>query len=154
MRIAFVLTLLIAAIGFGVFLLRPADTTTYIQPTHTLTIAGVSVPVALARTSAERTQGLSGITNLRGTEGMFFVFEEDGRHGFWMKDMLFPIDILWLSFEGRVVHIERMVQPSSYPEALVSPVSARYVLEVPSGFSDVHGIKIGDSATLSGNTPL
>ncbi len=129
----------------------PGQEGVFLTPSAVLALGGQSLSIALADTPTLRAQGLSGVTALRENEGMLFVFEEDGRHGFWMKDMLFPIDILWLSFEGEVLHIKKAAEPSSYPEAFVSPVPARYVLEVSSGWSDTRGIKIGDRATLPQN---
>ncbi|MFZ2556208.1 MAG: DUF192 domain-containing protein [Minisyncoccia bacterium] len=104
--------------------------------------------IQVVDSEATRQRGLSGIPDLAPDQGMLFVFEEDGMYSFWMHDMLFSIDILWLAADGRVVHIEKDLSPESYPQSFTSHSPARYVLEVPAGFSDKHGIIIGSSASL------
>ena len=119
-----------------------------LQTIVTLSIDGTSVRVAIADTPALRERGLSGYAPLEADEGMLFVFEEDGRHSFWMKDMLFAIDMLWLDAEGRVVHLEKGVSPDTFPTAFTPDAPARYVLEVPAGFCDTHDIRVGSTAIL------
>jgi len=79
---------------------------------------------------------------------MLFVFPEDGVYRFWMKDMRFSIDIIWLSDSGEVLHIEHSLAPSTYPNSYGPTTSARYVLEVPAGFAVFHNLHIGDRVTL------
>ena len=114
-------------------------------------LGGQEISVSVADTANERTQGLSGRESLESNEGMLFMFPEEGMYSFWMKDMRFSIDMLWISSQGDVVHLEHGVSPASYPTAFSSSVPAQYVLEVPAGFSNTHGIKIGDRATLPEN---
>jgi hypothetical protein len=64
---------------------------------------------------------------------MLFVFEKPGRYGFWMPDMHYPIDILWLDDQYSVVAAARSVAPESYPDTFMPPVPARYVLETSPG---------------------
>ncbi len=106
-------------------------------------VDNIPVEVTVADTVAERTQGLSGRQPLAENEGMFFIFDEADRYGFWMKDMKFAIDIIWLSDEGFVVHIHENVTPGSYPQVFQPDVPVRYVLEVRSGFVYEHGIALG-----------
>ena len=66
---------------------------------------------------------------------MLFVFKRSGRHGFWMKDMNFPIDILWLR-NGRVVYVAENVPPPSSgetPVPITPAKSANLVLELEAG---------------------
>ncbi len=118
----------------------------FITPTSEITIDGIQVRIALADTSPLRALGLSGVQQLKEGEVMLFVFEEEGMHSFWMKDMLFSIDMLWISSNGRVVFIEKSVTPESYPKAFISNTPAQYVLEVGAGFSEKYGIEVGDRA--------
>lgn len=111
-------------------------------------IGGVEVSVTVASTPDARSQGLSGRSGLAQNEGMLFVFPEDGLYSFWMKDMRFSIDILWLSGDGTVVHIEENVDPGSYPATYTSTTPARYVLEVPAGFVKARNIAAGSRAEL------
>lgn len=89
-------------------------------------------------------KGLSGRKSLAEKEGMLFVFTRLGKHEFWMKDMNFSIDIIWFNEEGKIVHIERSVSPSTYPRVFAPQSDALYVLEINSGLSDKIGLKMGD----------
>ncbi len=106
----------------------------------------VRVGVEVADNPLARTQGLSGRESLQEGEGLLFVFDRPGRHSFWMKDMNFPIDIIWLEGDGDVVHIEKDVRPDSYPQTFTPRLPARYVLEVNAGFTENQNIKVGDKA--------
>ena len=125
---------------------RPLQT---LHPTQTISIAGMSVHVAIANTEAAREQGLSGISGLAGDQGMLFVFEKDGMYSFWMKDMLFSIDMLWISSDGRVVYIVPSASPATYPHAFTPHTLAKYVLEVPAGFATQHKIGVGSKLQFS-----
>ena len=56
-------------------------------------------------------KGLAVKDQLKENEAMFFVFDKPEKHSFWMKDMNFPIDIIWLDSTDKVVHIEQNLQP-------------------------------------------
>lgn len=117
-------------------------------PTYSVTIGGSIVRTVIADSPAERERGLSGRRGLAPDEGMLFVFPQTGRYSFWMKDMLFPIDIVWISETGMIVDIASSVAPETYPSAFTSQGPARYVLELPAGFTTVHHVRIGDYTEL------
>ena len=98
--------------------------------TSVVTVAGVDYRVRVVDTPKERTRGLSGTTTLAPNEGMLFVFEEVGLHGFWMKDMNYAIDILWLNDELKPVGVTKNISPDSFPTIFYPPVPVRYVLEI------------------------
>jgi uncharacterized membrane protein (UPF0127 family) len=84
--------------------------------------------------SAEALQhGLSGRTSMPQDQGMLFIFDHSAKHCFWMKDMHFPLDILWMDGNKTVVHVETNVQPDSYPQSFCPDQNARYVLELNAG---------------------
>ncbi len=114
----------------------------------TLLVGGQTIHVSIADTKQAREEGLSGHTRLAADEGMLFVFETDGTYAFWMKDMRFSIDILWLSAEGRVVYMAENIAPDTYPQTFKSETPARYVIELPAGYSDDHGVRVGDIVRL------
>jgi uncharacterized membrane protein (UPF0127 family) len=120
------------------------------QPTQntdaakTMTISGRIYNVIYANTEKLRVQGLSYRTSLAQNSIMFFVFDTEDRWGIWMKDMHFPLDILWLDKNYKVVHIVKNALPESYPEVYEPSVPARYVIEANIGFADQNNIKIGD----------
>lgn len=72
--------------------------------------------VTVLERQGERERGLSGRESLAPTEGMLFVFPESGYHAFWMKDMQFPIDIIWVAADGTIVDIAPVVRPETYPK--------------------------------------
>lgn len=79
---------------------------------------------------------------------MLFIFEENGVYPFWMKNVSFPIDILWLDDQKTVVHVGEDVPPCrEAPCPVYSPgVPARYVLEVPAGDAKRYGLRSGLTA--------
>jgi uncharacterized membrane protein (UPF0127 family) len=117
-------------------------------PLPTVLLDGQTISVSIADTEATRERGLGGRSGLADHEGMLFVFPQDGYYAFWMKDMEFSIDMVWLSAQGKVVFIEQNVAPSTYPNAFQPTSPARYVIELPAGFVQQYNIKIGDSAVL------
>ena len=82
------------------------------------------------------------------TDGMLFVFATNERHGLWMKDMLFAIDIIWIDESLTVVGIERGVSPDTYPRTFRPPVPVRYAIETSSGYTDFYGISVGKKVRL------
>ena len=106
--------------------------------------------VTLAANAADRRKGLSGTPSLREREGKLFVFPRSDTYGFWMKDMNYPIDIIWFDADGYVVHIESNVSPETYPQTLSPKSEARYVLEIAAGKSAEYGIDIGTPLKFSG----
>ncbi|MES3004493.1 MAG: DUF192 domain-containing protein [Patescibacteria group bacterium] len=111
-------------------------------------VGGKTFLVKTADTDDERMLGLSGTKKLSTREGMFFVFSRDARHSFWMKDMLFSIDIIWIDKNFEIVHIERDVNPETFPKVFGGEVESRYVLEILSGQAEQLNLKIGDSVTF------
>ena len=110
---------------------------------RTVHLDGRPLNVTIADTPAAQESGLGGKSGLSPDEGMLFVFPKDGEYGFWMKDMRFAIDIIWLSADGTVVYIEKNVSPSTYPDVFKPREVARYVLELPAGYTDVYTVRPG-----------
>ncbi len=114
---------------------------------NALTVGAAVLQVEIAQTAEQKITGLSHRPSLAEGRGMLFIFDTDDTHGIWMKDMRFPIDIIWIDAAMKVVHIEKSVAPNTYPEVFTSPTPARYVLEVPAGYTKGR-IHIGDTVTL------
>ena len=115
---------------------------------RTVELRGQTIHVSIANTPQAHEAGLGGRTGLAPDEGMLFIFREEGKHVFWMKDMSFPIDIVWIASDGRVVYLAQNVSPDTYPMSFVSTAPARYVLELPAGFSSEYAVIIGDIVRL------
>lgn len=102
----------------------------------------------VADTDAKRIAGLSGRANIGEHDGMLFIFPTSARHGIWMKDMHFAIDILWLNGDFRVVHTAARVGPETYPTVFRPARPARFVIELPAGTIDELRIERGDILDL------
>ncbi|MBI5358266.1 DUF192 domain-containing protein [Candidatus Amesbacteria bacterium] len=98
------------------------------------------IEIEIAQNDFEREQGLSGRDGLPTNTGMYFIFEKADRHAFWMKDMKFDLDFIWIQ-NGRVVYLSEHV---SNPATIYPPMPVDRVLEVPSDFVQQNHIAIGD----------
>ena len=99
--------------------------------------------VIVARTDAERELGLGGRDSLSPETGMLFVFDHAEKYGFWMKDMKFAIDIVWLDENLRVVHVENSLLPETYPKIFSPGENSRFVLEVAAGIAQKNNYSDG-----------
>ncbi|PCI18808.1 hypothetical protein COB64_04640 [Candidatus Wolfebacteria bacterium] len=120
--------------------------------TNNIEINGQKFDLTLAISPQDAARGLSGTTSLPINEGMLFVFKVPGTHGFWMKDMNFAIDIIWISGDNKIVHIQHDATPESFPEVFEPNDPAVYVLEINSGLSREHGFEIGTNITFLPNS--
>jgi len=108
-------------------------------------IGGAAVNAEIADTQLKKMRGLMGRSELGEIDGMLFVFDEEGYHGFWMFNTSIPLDIIWINSTKHVVYIEKNAQPCTATNcSTYKPTApAMYVLEVNAGFSDKHNIKVG-----------
>ncbi len=111
-------------------------------------VSGITIYAEVADTPKKREAGLSGHLALAENEGMVFVFETPAKPKFWMKDMSFPIDIIWVSGSGEIISITERAEPESYPLTFSPPDPVKYVLEVPAGFAEKKEVKIGDMMVI------
>ncbi len=108
-----------------------------------------TLDIEIADTKERLEMGLSNRTSLGEKEGMLFVFSSMGEYSFWMKDMNFPLDIVWISDEGRVVSISSDVATSTYPKKIFkNDAYAKYVLEMNAGTARKFGLFLGTSVGL------
>jgi len=100
----------------------------------------------VARTQAEKQQGLSGRNSMPKNHGMIFVYDDSDWRCMWMKDMRFAIDIIWLDDNKQITHVENNVNPDTFPRSFCGKTTAKYVIEVNNediGFSELNvGAKI------------
>jgi uncharacterized membrane protein (UPF0127 family) len=111
-------------------------------------IAEVVVQASVADTLPKRIAGLSGTPYLPAAVVKLFAFNAAGSHSIWMKDMNYSIDIIWVSKEGEIVHIEENISPETFPESFGSPIPAWYVIEAKAGFVEMNQVRVGDPVTL------
>ncbi len=105
-------------------------------------IDGIELTVQVADTDHRRADGLMFQEELPYDEGMLFVFDDSKKRSFWMSNMQFSLDIIWIDSQGNIVHIEKNVPPCNNNEPKTCPrydgegKNAKYILEVTSGFVD------------------
>ena len=107
---------------------------------------GKTIYANLVKTEADRMRGLMFRKTLNEDQGMLFVFVSEGLYSFWMKNMNFAIDILWLDRDKRIIHLEREVPPcEKEPCPSYAPrVPAKYVLELKAGSIEKRKLKLYD----------
>jgi uncharacterized membrane protein (UPF0127 family) len=107
-----------------------------------VTVNGVGLVADIAETGEQRSKGLAIKDSLNEIEGMLFVFSEPRQYAFWMKDMKFPIDIIWLDSNKTVVHVEHSLDPCGPVscETYRPGADSLYVLETVAGFADKYGV--------------
>lgn len=132
-----------SAIGVGVIAVGVFFAWNYFHPStneylpidHVVTIGSKQIQVRIADTETKQVQGLSGFKVLPPDQGMLFLFTKADSYSFWMKDMRFPLDVVWLTRLSnntyRVVGVVLNVGPETYPHAFTSPEPADAFLELP-----------------------
>lgn len=105
--------------------------------------------LAVAATPNQRRRGLSDYDSLDDNEGMLFIYDQPGNYGFWMKDMDFAIDVIWLDEDYEVVTVKRNLSPSSYPNTFYPTKPAKNVIEVASGTAQTLKINPGDRLNVT-----
>ena len=112
--------------------------------------------VDLAVTPAERTQGLSGRPSMAVERGMLFVYEEDGARTFWMPNMHFPLDMVWIRADCTVAGVTADVPnppldtPRDQLELYPSSGLVRFILELNAGQAAMHSIEPGGAVEFDG----
>ncbi len=146
--------LVIVLIGF--FLFRGGKIPNFgFGPNASAKINNKTYKLILAKTTQDQIKGLSGRDNLPKDTGMLFVFKDKGIYPFWMKNMKFPIDIIFLD-DNEITDVFENAQIPSAGQADADLQKYRpsqdvnYVLELNANESSAQGIKKGDKITLTG----
>jgi uncharacterized membrane protein (UPF0127 family) len=147
-KIKIVLGLLIFAIIIFVVLLVYGNIKNipFVTPQETVTIHNQTFAVTVASTIQEQEKGLSGRQSLPQNQGMYFPFASSGFYAFWMKDMKFPLDIIFIN-NGKVVTVYKDLQPGvgSNPPIYKPYQPANAVLEINAGLANKYTISDGDT---------
>lgn len=107
------------------------------------------IEVEIPTTCEEREMGLMNRTSLPENSGMIFVFDEEGIHKIWMKNMLISLDLIWLNDKGIIVHIDKNVAPCDGYCIPFGPESfSKCVIELNGLYTDRHNINVGDSVRM------
>lgn len=117
-----------------------------------LKISGINLKIEIADTLPKQARGLSGRDSLCEDCGMLFVYDAPKTQRFWMKDMKFPLDIIFMS-DNKISEIFPNVPPP-LPGQDIPRVQSQYpadhVLEVNAGFASKKGWKVGNEASIDG----
>ena len=116
--------------------------------TQIVTIKNKDFSVQIADTNVKKTLGLSNKNKLKNNKGMLFTYDQPGLYSFWMKDMNFSIDIIWISKDKKIINISKDISPATYPKTFKPPRPAQYILEINAGLSDKYGFKIGNKVNF------
>ncbi len=135
----------------------PAAPPTEVPPAGPMVRIGeTTFTVEVAEKLEARTRGLSGRASLPPGEGQLFIFEDTRIHTFWMKDMMFPLDLVWIGEQCTVESISPNVSPPTSEQAdsdlprFRSPQPVRYVLEINAGEAAAN-IQVGDLVAFAGS---
>ena len=99
--------------------------------------------VTIADTDALREHGLSDRASLGDDQGMLFTFPIAQMPGFWMKDMHFPLDMVWIDASSTVVGVTENISPATYPNVFYPPSLVTEILEINAGAAQKFGIATG-----------
>ena len=123
--------------------------------TATLQAGKKTYALNIAASTAAQQKGLGGRKSLARNRGMLFVFDAPATQCFWMKDMQFPIDIIWLNSDKQVTRVAANVSPDTYTEAsgknsqkFCGDVSTKYVIELNAGEAKQAGLVVGQPVSL------
>jgi len=112
-------------------------------------IGGKIIKVEIADMPEKQAKGLSGRKFLAENHGMLFVFTSPDHYSFWMKDMNFSLDFIWIS-GSEIIEITRNVKPEDYqpPRSFTSKNKIDKVLEINAGTAEKLGIEIENNIKL------
>ena len=155
MKLFFSIILILSFAGIFLFLFFSTFETQFTSDrVYYGNINNAPLRINIADTPDLRYKGLSDTQLLPEHHGLLFVFPENGKYGITMRDMNYPIDILWFDERLRVVHKEERVAPDTYPRAFFPKANARYILETNAGFIEENGIREGARLSLVGYNPV
>lgn len=122
-------------------------------PTGTLEIEGdepLVLEVDLALTGRAQARGLMEVEEIPDDYGMVFLWSDSGKHGFYMKDTLIPLDIAWWNADGEIVDIQTMEPCTEDPCRTYVPAENHIgAVEVNAGLLESKGVEVGDRVTLT-----
>lgn len=108
------------------------------------------VQVEVAQNNSQREIGLMFRPNLEANRGMLFIFDAPDRYGFWMKNVKFPLDIIWIAEDKTIVDlkIDLPACPTEPCPTYVPAAPAKYAVEVNAGSVVKWGLRIGDKVNF------
>lgn len=151
-KVVIILTLIfvILLLGIASVFLKPINP---VAKKKSLAIKNQTFEVEVADTALSQSRGLSGKEGLGDSQGMLFIFDRPSNYGFWMKDMKFPIDIIWIN-RSRIAGFSENLQPEPKKSVFSLPIyyppeSIDKVLEVNAGAVKRYNFSEGDEISIS-----
>ncbi|HLD84922.1 MAG TPA: DUF192 domain-containing protein [archaeon] len=116
-----------------------------------VTINNATVSVEVASTPEKMEKGLMGREFLSEKNGMLFIFPDEKKRSFWMKNTLIPLDIIFISKDMKVVDVKQNFLPCRFIlcSSYTSKESAMYALEVNANFTQKYNISAGNAVKFS-----
>lgn len=118
---------------------------------HKIKINNTIFDANFANTEILRNKGFSDVKEINENQAILFIFDQPSMQTFWMKDMNFDLDMLWVGGNNKIIKIDKNVSKNFYnknnpalSEMLHSPALVKYVLEIKAGVSEKNKINIGD----------
>lgn len=151
-KVLLAFALLLIVVG-GVFITQNylnGSKLSFFKKSSTVIIGDRKFEVSVADSQKEREIGLSETKSLSQDQGMVFLFEKPGFYSFWMKDMKFPIDIIYIN-DNKIVTIQNNVQPVKEQESPIvytSTEPSNRVLEINAGLARAYNFKKGDKIKI------
>lgn len=105
------------------------------------------IDIEIANTEAKREQGLMYRTEMKETQGMLFIFDDETYRSFWMKNTILPLDMIFVNSNYEIVNIRKNTTPYDVSQ-YTSTAPAKYVVEVNAGFCNKFNIKRGDKISF------
>lgn len=148
------LVVVVALFAFACNSSSPAPETVAVQQppaTSPAVIApnGERIVVEIAADDATRAQGLMFRSSLTPGTGMLFIFASETPQGFWMKNTIIPLDMVWIDGAGRIIDVKTAVPCKADPCPSYDPRGpAEYVLEIAAGEAKRYGFMPGASVKI------
>lgn len=142
-KVLFILLLVLGSLTFKYYWSHPLGAKAIINSNI--------INLELAVTTKEKEKGLGGRDSLPADTGMLFPYDHKEQYMFWMKDMKFPLEIIWID-GNKVADLTKNVPPPTSDQDIVRlapKVAVDKVLEVNAGTVDRLNIKIGDAVKFT-----
>lgn len=120
----------------------------------TVSVRNLTISAKVVSKASDREKGLSGVDSMPLSQGMLFVFEKPGGYVFWMKNMKFALDMVWIDQNKKIIDMTFDVPPEpGKSDDQLHRYQARgnslYVLEINAGLARLNGLQIGDSVNFT-----
>jgi uncharacterized protein len=142
----FILIIAVSGVYYTQNYMKGGEVLSIFKKPATVTIDSQSFNVTVATSETEREIGLSETKSIAPNQGMIFLFDKAGYYSFWMKNMKFPIDIIFIN-NDQIVTIHgnaQIIKDQENPIIYSSTGASDKVLEIQAGLSKKYNFKIGD----------